>query len=940
MAARIGVIAAVGLVALTVAPVAPAEADTAGDRTGLAPGALEDAEAAAVRPPSPRRGERQPVPEDRYAAAGGCYRLWSARTGQVLGADGDALRADGTTDPLAFHLEPTALGRYLLLTADGRVLGTPEAALSQVAGGVTDSSPGALVEGLTRGLTDDLLGDLADLGDETVADVTGSDATVALVDEPSQLTDWQLLDDVTVDGSDAFRLQLTEGAALAFDAGGVPILASPGLLGAAEVVQLQLADGCTAFPDAQINVSGPVVGGETPYGPVRGYVDPHVHGMAFEFIGGRARCGQPWHPYGVEAALQGCPEHDLLDGRTHVLETFLSGRDPVAGHDTVGWPTFVDWPAHDSLTYEQTYHRWIERSWRGGLRMMTVLLVDNGVLCDLYPFKENSCDEMDAVRLQAQRLREFEAYIDAQHGGPGHGWFRIVEDPFEARRVMNAGDLAVVMGIEISTLFGCTITAGHPQCDTDDIDRQLQEVHDLGVRQMEIVNKSDNALGGVAGDAGTTGGLTNAANLLETGSFLRMGSCEGLPQGATDPQQLNAGDDVPGASEVIERDAIFGLALEEVGGTGALPVYGPGPHCNERGLTDLGAYVIERMAERGMLFDPDHLSARARQDAMSLIEDSGYSGILSTHSWSDDDVYERILRAGGMVTPMARHSDTFVAEWEKHREWADDRFLFGFGFGSDVNGFAAQGAPRGSDAPNAVSYPFAGFGGTTIDRQVSGDRVFDINTDGVAHYGLYPDWVEDLRRQAGDAIVDDLERGPEAYLQTWERAVGVAPDSCRDDVAPLRREVFGDVEGYAAEQLLVVLGQPRSRDGAAFAYCVERGTATVRFDGDGRAADVRIDADRAPERHAGAAEVSADDRALTAAVREATVPDPSRDDVEVVEHDGHTHAVPAVTTLDATTVGAQTGDHRTAVLQVALVLLGIVALSVHRLARRGRTTGG
>ena len=64
------------------------------------------------------------------------------------------------------------------------------------------------------------------------------------------------------------------------------------------------------------------------------------------------------------------------------------------------------------------------------------LFVENRALCELYPLKRNSCDEMDSVRLQDRRIDELEDYIDAQNGGPGKGWFRIVTDPFQAR----AGD--------------------------------------------------------------------------------------------------------------------------------------------------------------------------------------------------------------------------------------------------------------------------------------------------------------------------------------------------------------------------------------------------------------------------------------------------------------------------------------------------------------------
>ena len=66
----------------------------------------------------------------------------------------------------------------------------------------------------------------------------------------------------------------------------------------------------------------------------------------------------------------------------------------------------------------------------------------------------------------------------------------------------------------------------------------------------------------------------------------------------------------------------------------------------------------------------------------------------------------------------------------------------------------------------------------TLDQQRSGERVYDINADGVAHYGLYPDWIEDLRMQAGNRIVRDMGRGAEAYLQMWERADGIEEVRC------------------------------------------------------------------------------------------------------------------------------------------------------------------
>lgn len=155
--------------------------------------------------------------------------------------------------------------------------------------------------------------------------------------------------------------------------------------------------------------------GTTSYQEVRGYVDAHVHGMAFEFLGGSVHCGRPWHKYGPEFALKDCLDHEMTGGKGALLESVLSGEP---AHDPVGWPTFKDWPAPKSLTHEGTYYKWTERSWRGGQRLLVNLLVENGKLCQIYPLKRNSCDDMKSAKLQAKDMRLLERYIDAQYGGP------------------------------------------------------------------------------------------------------------------------------------------------------------------------------------------------------------------------------------------------------------------------------------------------------------------------------------------------------------------------------------------------------------------------------------------------------------------------------------------------------------------------------------------
>ena len=55
----------------------------------------------------------------------------------------------------------------------------------------------------------------------------------------------------------------------------------------------------------------------------------------------------------------------------------------------------------------------------------------------------------DAVDRIIDESYAMERYIDAQSGGPGLGWFRVVHTPAEARTVIAAGKLAVVLGIAI-----------------------------------------------------------------------------------------------------------------------------------------------------------------------------------------------------------------------------------------------------------------------------------------------------------------------------------------------------------------------------------------------------------------------------------------------------------------------------------------------------------
>ena len=649
---------------------------------------------------------------DVYSFANGCYALRDQTANRFVVRDALGYSATAATAGAAtpFRMQATGLGRYLLYGPDGAMPST--------------------------------------------APLNG----VASTSTPGPAADWRVQDV-------AGRLRLismSTGKELGVGAAGrlTQVANGPARWG------FVATGGCSKFPEVEVNVTGQPLKGSSPTAKVRGFLDDHIHLGAFEFLGGRFHCGRPWSPYGVTVALQDCVDHQP-NGAGAVVENFISTGSPAGTHSTEGWPSFAGWPRDESQTHEGTYWKWIERAWRSGLRLMVNDLVENRALCELYPLKQNNCNDMASAYKQAVDMRALQDYIDAQFGGPGKGFFRLVRTPAEARRVINDGKLAVVLGIEVSEVLDCGQFNGMPKCSAAQIDSELDKLYAAGVRSMFPVHKFDNALGGTKFDSGATGVLVNTGNKYATGQFWTADHCD-------DPDHDNTPTPI-GNQEAALMATLFGPLVTQPLFQGQLPVYPPGPHCNPKGLSALGEHLIRSMMRKGMIVETDHMSMKARRQTLSILEETRYPGVISSHSWGDPGSQKRLQRLGGIVGPISSTATEFADEWRVARANRDSRFFFGTGFGSDINGLHSQPVPRPGAAQNPVVYPFRSFdGGSVIQRQRSGTRVYDINTDGVDHYGLYPDWIEDLRKVAGQSIVNDMANGAEAYLQLWARAEAAA----------------------------------------------------------------------------------------------------------------------------------------------------------------------
>ena len=496
--------------------------------------------------------------------------------------------------------------------------------------------------------------------------------------------------------------------------------------------RVRRARGCPPYPEAELNATGrPFRGPRT--GPVVGLADPHMHVTAELRAGGLVIAGSSYDRFGITEALGRDVDVHGEDGGMDITGNLLRSGSPTGTHDIHGWPTFAGWPTFDTYTHHQAYYRWLERARLAGLRLVGAMIVEDEPLCTIEPRKSHSCDETATAELQMERLRGLQDYVDAQSGGRGRGWLRLVESPAEARRAIRAGKLAVVVGFESSNPFGCHERQGQPQCGGMEIDRGIEHLWRLGIRSLFVAHWVDNALSGAALEGGDKGTFIAAMQASHTGRPFVTGDCPHPGQG--------------------EEPAVTGPVV--------------GRQCNTKGLTDLGDHAVRRLMDRGMLIEVDHLSEWARDRVLAIAEERRYP-LVSSHTGTggtwDPSELRRLFAAGGFATATLDAAAKLPEKILGFREHGASTV----GLATDTGGFAALPAPAG-DQP--LAYPFRSYDRRVeFGRQRTGERVFDLNTDGMAHYGLLPDLLALMQAQPrGGEALSALFGSAEAYLRMWER---------------------------------------------------------------------------------------------------------------------------------------------------------------------------
>ncbi len=716
----------------------------------------------------------QPVADNIYSFANGCFAVQDMSQARFLTRSPADATYSFSSNQLAaatpFFMKPSGLGTYLLFD-EGH--------------GYLAADAGGLVRKTT------LVSDAISLDDSFVSEA-----------------EWELQESGRAPG----RYQLRHRKSGRYLAGANLIDGAD----AAATLALQAHSGCATFPEESTHTEGKVQARQFEDGSLFGVVDAHSHILAnFAFGGGGIFHGAPFHRLGVEHALPSCEPFHGVDGTADLfgysfdtsgteanlgslLNGVMTGRTPEFNHATAGYPEFTEWPnAVSRSTHQVQYYKWLERAYLGGLRLVVQHAVSNQIICDFLggggiQRVRYSCNDMVAVDREVTEVYAMQDYIDAQSGGPGKGWFRIVISPAQARSVIRDGKMAVVLGIETSNLFDCfrTPNAPHPRCTEADVLARLSDYFDRGVRAIFPVHKYDNGFS--AGDGNK--GFIEIGNLLQTSHFSNFSAeCDDSVPTVFDRGPMT----FPGLNEPRDDDfappandfSTFFLTPEAtlrplLRRLLVSPVPGVNNHCQRGGLTRLGEFLIEQLMRKGMIVELDHLPRKSYRRAFEILAANDYPG-AGTHGL---DNFGQLYALGGISTSgfatcrsaeqRATVDDGFQARLKKIR---DNGGFPGLGFGLDLNGFAGAPGPRfgaksscGTTPPQSdpLTYPFKSYAGdVTFFAPRVGNRSIDFNAEGLVHIGLLPDLIEDVRRDGvSDKDVEPLFKSAEGYIRMWEKA--------------------------------------------------------------------------------------------------------------------------------------------------------------------------
>jgi microsomal dipeptidase-like Zn-dependent dipeptidase len=533
--------------------------------------------------------------------------------------------------------------------------------------------------------------------------------------------------------------------------------------------------------------------------------------------GGCEQCGAPlypkcragFHPVGCNVCSPNCPA-GMTDIGVSCQKNGSYGRGvgrPITAnlhgdHRHAGAPRFRYWPHHTSILHQQMWWEWLERARDGGLRVIVALTVNSVTLAEILNGDPPYDDRTVADVQIAETIRFARRHPD---------FMEIAYTPADLRRIVAAGKLAVVLGMEIDKIGNF----GRPGVRTDEqaVRAEIRRLHRNGVRYIFPIHLIDNAFGGAA----VYDMLFNFANRHQNGYLFRVvtdrtiGYSANLtdgPLGGENAAILGLHGLLRGVGELpapcfndlikcspppgkVRCCGSYDRIVNMLAPSPALDAYKliPPGHVNRLGLTPLGEVAIDEMLRLGIIIDIDHMSESAARRTVALAAGTplvlGHNGVRPTNGnerGAPADLIERVLSSGGMLGLGT--AKTIPAKLvSQHLQVAGLRLDGGgkpppgsIALGTDVNGLEPlPGNGRRGRSSEAASRTFyAGFlarSGITSRCAKPGGGSWDyITGGGVAHYGLMPEFLFDLKENTagGQDLHDGLMRSAEHFARMWE----------------------------------------------------------------------------------------------------------------------------------------------------------------------------
>jgi microsomal dipeptidase-like Zn-dependent dipeptidase len=565
-----------------------------------------------------------------------------------------------------------------------------------------------------------------------------------------------------------------------------------------------------------------------------GMADLHAHLMAHLAFGGTGFWGGVYDP-----ELQGDEAMADVLASCAPVHGGLVNVNPEFGHPPGGgWPDFVVWPRFTTLSHQQAYIDWIYRAYQGGLRLITCLAVNNELLGTRSNPKLPT-DDRSAVERQVNAMKAMAAWVNDQAGGPGKGWMQIAYSAAEARAIIAANKLAIVLGMEVDS-FGNwrkledlqELSQGNLEKARELIASELDWLYALGIRQITPIHLTDNAFGGTAiymrfldaVNLFLTGRHYDVEDSWDTGIRYRL-DVDADTLTNIERAAVVKGDGFSPTPRMSRRTLIQDLpGVKDIEEALYVPGKGRG-HANARGLTVYGILLLQEMMARGLIIDTDHMSQKAMDTALEMAEAHNYP-LIASHCWFRDlgftsdvifdrdgfahydtgdvhkvaheaakraDQVERLAKLGGMIAPILNQGDMpdigrVLPELENKvpRPSAGSSTAWAQGYLYAVKHMGGRGVGIGSDINGAAGLPGPRFGSyaaygihTDPQRRHLRRGQIDSQVNGVRYTGPITDYRWHRFDEGGPGAYSKEEReiwqGIAQYLAGFNPAVEEHP---------------------------------------------------------------------------------------------------------------------------------------------------------------------